>query len=95
MMQEAEERKLAAEAGKRKLKLTAEAEERKLAAKAAEREAERKHKLEMEKLQLEREKLTEHGGASSEDQQTASSQASQENAVAETIESVLPGFEDG
>ena len=52
---EAEEQKLAAEAEVRKL--AAEAEERKLAAspaEAANREAERKQKLEMEKLRLER-----------------------------------------
>ena len=56
---EAEEQKLAAAAEERKLKLAAEAKEkklaaeaekRKLAAEAAKREAERKHKLEMEKL---------------------------------------------
>ena len=75
--------------------MAAEAEERKLAAEAAEREAERKHKLEIEKLQLERERLTVHGSASSEDQQMASSQAFQENAVAKTKAPVLPGSVDG
>ena len=77
----------------RKLKLAAEAEERKLAAEAAEREAERKHKLEMEKLQLESEEWNEQRNASSEDQQAALSQASQ-NAVATTKAPVLPGFVD-
>ena len=51
----------------RKLKLVAETEERKMAAEAAEREAERKHKLEMEKLRLESERLNEQRSASSED----------------------------
>ena len=83
MAVEAEERKLAAEA-----------EERILAAKAAEREAERKHKLEIEKLRLESERLNEQRSASSEDQQAALSQASQ-NAVARTKAPVLPGFVDG
>ena len=49
-----ERRKLAVEAEERKLA----AEERKLAAEAAEREAERKHKLEMEKLRLQSERLS-------------------------------------
>ena len=78
----------------RKLELAAEAEERKLAAEAAEREAERKHKLEMEKLRLESERLNEQRSASSEDQQAALSQTSQ-NAVARTKAPVLPGFVDG
>ena len=94
---EAEERKLAAE--ERRLaveerKLAVEAEERKLAAEAAEREAERKHKLEMEKLRLESERLNGQRSASSEDQQAALSQASQ-NAGARTKAPVLPGFVDG
>ena len=38
----------------------------------------------MEKLQLEREKVAEHGSVSSEYQQMALSQASQENVVAKT-----------
>ena len=93
----AEERKLAAEAEDRKLaaeerKLAA--EERKLAAEAAERQAEIKHKLEMEKLRLESERLNGQRSASSEDQQAALSQASQ-NAVARTKAPVLPGFVDG
>ena len=88
----AEERNLAAEA--EELNLAAEAEERKLAAEAAEREAERKHKLEMEKLRLESERLNEQRSASSEDQHAALSQASQ-NAVAITKAPVLPGFVDG
>ena len=88
----AEERKLAAEAEERKL--AAEAEERILAAEAAEREAERKHKLEMEKLRLEYERLNKQKSASSEDQQAALSQASQ-NAVARIKAPVLPGFVDG
>ena len=98
---EAEERKLAAETEERKLKLAAEAEkrklaaeERKLAAETAEREAERKHKLEMEKLRLECERLNEQRSASSEDQQAALRQASQ-NAVARTKAPVLPSFVDG
>ena len=70
------------------------AEERKWAAKAAEREAERKHKLEMEKLVLENERLNEQRSVSSEDQQAALSQASQ-NVVARTKVPVLPGFVDG
>ena len=74
--------------------MAAEAEERKLAAEATEREAERKHKLEMEKLRLESERLNERRSASSEDQQAALSQASQ-NAVARTKAPVLPGFVDG
>ena len=78
----------------RKLKLAAEAEERKLAAEAAEREAEKKHKLEMEKLRLESERLNVQRSASSEDQHTALNQASQ-NAVARTKAPVLPGFVDG
>ena len=90
MIQEAEERKLAVETQERRLKL--EAEERKLAAEAAEREAERKHKLEIERLQLERERLTEHGSVSSEDQQMGSNQAFQENAIAKAEATVLPGF---
>ena len=98
---EAEERKLAAEAEERKLaaeaeerKLAAEAEEWKLAAEAAKREAERKHKLEMEKLQLESERLNGQRSTSSEDQEAALSQASQ-NTVARTKAQVLPGFVDG
>ena len=100
---EAEERKLAAETEERKLKLAAEAEERKLAAEteerklaaeAAEREAERKHKLEMEMLRLESKRLHEQRSASSEDQQAALSQASQ-NVVARTEAPVLPGFVNG
>ena len=78
----------------RKLKLAAEAEKRKLAAEAAEREAERKHTLEMENLRLESERLNEQRNASSEDQQAALSQASQ-NVVARTKAPVLPGFVDG
>ena len=88
----AEKRKLAAEVEERKL--AAEAEERKLAAEAAEREAKRKHKLEMEKLRLESERLNEQRSASSEDQQAALCQPSQ-NAVARTKAPVLPGFLDG
>ena len=65
-----------------------------LAAKAAKREAERKHKLEKEKLRLENERLNKQRSASSEDQQAALSQASQ-NAVARTKAPVLPGFVDG
>ena len=76
-----------------KLKLAAEAEETKLAAQTAEGEAKRKHKLEMEKLQLENERLNEQRSASSEDQQPALGQASQ-NAVARTKAPVLPGFVD-
>ena len=87
---EAEERKLAAE----ERKWTVETEVRKLAAEAAKREAERKHKLEMEKLRLESERLNEQRSASSEDQQAALRQASQ-NAVARTKAPVLPGFVDG
>ena len=74
MILEAEERKLAVEAEERKLKLeakerklAAEAEEQKVAAEATKHEAERKHKLEMKKLLLQRERLTELGSASSED----------------------------
>ena len=92
---EAEEKKMAAEAEERKL--AAEAEKRKLSAEAAEREVERKHKLEMEKLRLESERLNERRSASSEDQQAALSQASQ-NVVARTktrTNTVLPGFVDG
>ena len=74
--------------------MAAEAEERKLAAEAADREAERKHKLEMEKLRLESERLIEQRSASSEDQQAALSQASQ-STVARTKAPVLPGFVDG
>ena len=87
---------MAAETEERKLKLAAEAEERKLAAEAAERRAERKHKLKMETLRLESERLNEQRSASSEeeDQQAALSQASQ-NAVARTRAPVLPGFVDG
>ena len=48
----------------RKLQLVAEAEERKLAAEAAKREAERQHKLEMEKLRLQSERLNELRSAS-------------------------------
>ena len=59
-----------------------------------EREAETKHKLEMEKLRLKSERLNEERSASSEDQQTALSQASQ-NTVARTKAPVLPGFVDG
>ena len=55
----------------------------------------RKHKLKMEKLQLERERLTDHRSASSEDQQMASSQDFEENAVEKTKASELPGFVDG
>ena len=96
MIQEAKEQQLAAEAEERKLKLAAEAEGRKLAAaEAAEREAQRKHKMMMEKFQLERERLTEHRSALLEDQQMTSIQASQENAVAKTKAPVLPGFVDG
>ena len=87
-----DERKLAAENEERKL--AAEAEERKLAVEAAEREAERKHKLAMEKLRLESERLNKQRSASSEDQQATLSQASQ-NAVAKTKAPVLPGFVDG
>ena len=58
-----------------------------------EREAKRKYKLEMEKLHLEKDMLTEHKSASLEDQQI-SSQAYQENAVAKTKAPVLPGFVD-
>ena len=74
--------------------MTAEAEERKLAAEAAEREAERKHKLEMEKLRLQSERLNEQRNASSEHQHAALSQASQ-NVVAKTKAPLLPGFVDG
>ena len=94
MAAEAEERKLAVETEERKLKLAAEAQERKLAAAAVEREAERKHKLEMEKLRLESKRLNGPRSASSEDQQAALSQASL-NAVARTKAPVLPGFVDG
>ena len=96
MIQENEVRKLAAETEERKLKLAAEAKERKLAAEAeaAERGAERRYKLEMEKLRLESERLNEQRSALSEDQQAAFSQASQ-NAVVRTKASVLPGFVDG
>ena len=95
----AEERKLAAEAEKRRLaaeerKFAAEAEERKLATEAAERQAERKHKLEMEKLRSESERLNGQRSASSEDQQAAFSQTFQ-NAVAKTKAPVFPGFVDG
>ena len=48
----------------------------------------------MEKLQLKSERLNEQRSASSEDQQAALSQASQ-NAVARTEAPVLPGFVDG
>ena len=65
-----------------------------MAAEAAKREAGRKHKLEIEKLRLESERLNEQKSASSEDQQAALSQASQ-NAVARTKAPVLPGFVDG
>ena len=51
-------------------------------------------KLEMEKLRLESERLNGRRSASSEDQQAALSQASQ-NAVAKTKTPVLPGFVDG
>ena len=78
----------------RKLKLAAEAEERKLAAEAAVREAERKHKLQMEKLRLESERLNRQRSVSSVDQQAALSQASQ-NTVARTKAPVLSGFVDG
>ena len=84
--------KLAAEADERKL--AAEAEEWKLAAEAAEREAERKHKLEMEKLRLESERLNGQRSTSSEHQQAALSQASQ-NTVPRTKAPVLPGFVNG
>ena len=93
MAAEAEKRELAAAAEQRKLKLAAEAEERKLVAEAAEREAERKHKLEMEKLGLESKRLNKQRSASLEDQQATLSQASQ-NAVATTEDAVLPGFVD-
>ena len=72
----------------------AEAEERKLAAEAVEREAERKHKLEMEKLRLQSKRLNEQRSASSEDQQAVLSLASQ-NAVASTKAPVLPSFVQG
>ena len=52
----------------RKLKMAAEAEERKLAAEAAERETERKHKLEMETLRVECDRLNEQRNASSEEE---------------------------
>ena len=65
-----------------------------MAAEAAEREAERKHKLEMENLHLESERLDNQRSALSEDQRVALSQASQ-NAVARTKVPVLPGFVDG
>ena len=94
LVAEAEERKSAAETEERKLKLATEVEERKCAAEAAEREAESKHKLEMEKLRLESEILNEQRNASSEEQQEALSQVSQ-NAVARTKAPVLPGFVDG
>ena len=72
--------------------MAAKAEERKLAAETAEREADRKHKLEMEKLRAESERLNEQRSASSEeDHQAALSQASL-NAVARTKAPVLPGF---
>ena len=90
---EAKVRELAAEAEERKLKLAAEAEERKLVAEAAEREAEKKHKLEMEKLRLESERLNGQRSASSDDQQAALSQASQ-NTVTRTTAPVLPSFVD-
>ena len=64
-----------------------------MAAEAAEREAERKHKLEMEKLRLECERLNVQRSASSENQQVALSQASQ-NAGTRTKAPVLPGFVD-
>ena len=48
----------------------------------------------MEKLRLESERLNEQRSASSEDEQAALSQASQ-NAVARTKAPVLPGFVDG
>ena len=54
----------------------------------------RKQKLEMEKLRLESERLNEHRSASSEDQQAAFSQASQ-NTVTRTKAPVLLGFVDG
>ena len=59
MIQENEVRKLKSAAETEERKLAAEAEEKKLAAEVAEREAERKHKLEMEKLRLESERLIE------------------------------------
>ena len=49
----------------------------------------------MEKLQLEKGRLAEHGSASSKNQQMALSQAYQENAVAKTKAPALPGFADG
>ena len=93
-IQENEVRKLKLAAEVEEKKLAAEDEERKLAAEAAEREAKKKYKLEMEKLRLESERLNEQRSASSEDQQAALSQASQ-NAVARTKAPVLPGFVDG
>ena len=86
----AEERKLAAKAEEKKLA----ARKRKLAAEAAEREAERKQKLEIEKLRLESKRLNEQRSASSEDHQAALSQVFQ-NVVARTKAPVLPGFVDG
>ena len=73
--------------------MAAEAEERKLAAEAAERKAERKHNLEIEKLQSESERLNKQRSVSSEDQQAALGQASK-NAVARTKAPVLPSFVD-
>ena len=97
LVAEAEELKLTAEGRKlaaEERTLAAEAEERKLAAEAAEQEAERKYKLEMEKLRLKSERLNEQRSASAEDQQAALIQASQ-NAVARTKAPVLPGFVNG
>ena len=94
MTAETEKRKLKLAAEAEKRKLAAKAEERKLAAEAAEREAERKHKLEMEKLRLESERLNEQRSVSSDDQQAALSQTSQ-NAVARTKAPVLSGFVGG
>ena len=94
MIQENEVRKLKLATEAEERKLAVEAEERKLAAEAAERKAKRKHKLGMEKSRLECERLHKQRSASSEDQQAALSQASQ-NAVARTKAPALPGFVDG
>ena len=93
MAEEAEDQKLKLAAEERKS--AGEAEEQKLAAEPAELEAERKHKLELKKLQLERERLAEHGSATSEDQQMASSQAAQKNTIEKPKVLVLSGFVDG
>ena len=63
-----------------------------MAAEAEERKAERKYKLEMKRLQLERERLVAQRRASSEELHAPSSQASQESVVARTKASALPGF---